>query len=761
MLKKISFILFLLLLCQLGITQNVALVLSGGGAKATAHIGVLKALEENNIPIDFIIGNSMGALVAGLYASGYSPEEIEYMLTMPGLYEFRKGDTKRNYYFFQQYDIDASMLNIPFSFNKGLELNLPINFYNVTDLDYLIMEYFACASASCSNNFDSLMIPFRCVATDIDSSQLVIFRDGDLAMAVRSSLTFPFFIKPIKVKEKLLFDGGIYDNFPVDVAIEEFNPDFIIGSKAVSNYSSPDEDDAVSQLQNMLMKKADFTLDSTKGVLIEINSGNENIFQFSKVQHYIDSGYAATMEIIPQLKNRIKKRSDAERIHTKRIHLIEGKPQMMIGEVHVKGVSSKQKDYFKKSIIRAEKHEDVKGFKKVYKRLVANENVRSIYPSLTYNGVTKKFDLCLDINTSDPFNIGFGGYISSSGVNEGYLDLGIRFLGKTSKEIEISSYFGTFYNSFSGYFKFEKPGTFPFDIKVGGLVSRKNYFSNTRYFYEDDFPAYIIIDENYADLSAGIPIGLSHALRIGISNININYIYYPDNYFTREDTADRSNFYFINPYIEFERSNLNRKQYANKGSRFFIGFNYYTGNEHFIPGTKADGVEEFKKDLNFYVLKAKYEQYFNISKPFDIGAAGEIEYSNRPLLNNYVSSLLIADQYDPIPAAKTLFLENYRANAYAGLGVKLIFHFIHNLDLRAEGYYFVPYQKIVSSERSSGVDYSTQFSYQYLIGNLQLLYYTPIGPVGVSVNYIDKEGDKFAFLFNFGYLIFNKSRYYR
>ncbi len=759
--KRISIILIILLLTLSGYTQKVALVLSGGGAKATAHIGVLKALEENEIPIDYIIGNSMGALIAGLYASGFSPEEIEFSLTQPGLYDFRKGDTKRNYYFFQQHENDASMLNIPFSFDKGLELNLPISFYNVTDLDYLIMEYFACPAAACNYNFDSLMIPFRCVATDIDSSQLVVFRDGDLAMAVRSSLTFPFFIKPIKVKDKLLFDGGIYDNFPVDVAIEEFNPDFIIGSKAVNNYSSPDEDDVVSQLQNMLMKKADFRLDSKRGVLIEINSGTENIFQFSKVQQYIDSGYVATIKTIPQLKKMLGSGLDSTSLHAKRKLFIKDKPQMLIGEVKVKGVNPKQEEYFIKSIIRPEKHEDIYDFKKVYKRLVANENVRSIYPSLSYNVATKKFDVCLDINTTDPFNIGFGGYISSSGVNEGYLDLGLRLLGKTSKEIVVSSYFGTFYNSFSGYFKFEKPGIIPIDLKVGGLVSRKNYFSNTRYFYEDDFPAYIIIDENYADVSLGIPIGLSHSLRAGLSNININYIYYPDNYFTREDTADQSNFYYLNPYIEFERSNLNRKQYATKGSKFFLGFNYYTGNEHFIPGTKAEGVEEYTQSLSFFVIKTKYEQYFNISKPFDFGVTGELEYSDRPLLNNYVSSLLIADQYDPIPVTKTLFLENYRANAYGGLGARFIFHIIRNLDVRVEGYYYVPYQKIVSTERSSDVEYSKQFSYQYVIGNLQLVYYTPIGPVGISTNYIDKVGDKFSFLFNFGYLIFNKSRYYR
>ena len=310
MYKKLIFALSFVVLFQLAYSQKVALVLSGGGAKATAHIGVLKALEENNIPIDYIIGNSMGALIAGLYASGYSPEEIELALTKPGLYDFRKGDTKRNYFFFQQQEVNASLLNFPFSFNKGLDLNLPINFYNVTDLDYMIMEYFAGPAAASNYNFDSLMIPFRCIATDIDSSQLVVFREGDLAMAVRSSLTFPFFIKPIKVNDKLLFDGGIYDNFPVDVAIQEFNPDFIIGSKAVSNYSAPDEDDVVSQLQNMLMEKADFSLDSTKGVLIKINSGNENIFQFSKVQQYIDSGYVAAYKVLADRENKIKKRTD-------------------------------------------------------------------------------------------------------------------------------------------------------------------------------------------------------------------------------------------------------------------------------------------------------------------------------------------------------------------------------------------------------------------------------------------------------------------
>ena len=96
----------------------------------------------------------------------------------------------------------------------------------------------------------------------------MILKNGDLAMAVRASLTFPFFIRPIRIDSILLFDGGMYDNFPVDIAIDEFNPDFIIGSKAVRNFQSPQEDDIVSQMQNMLMQKANFNIDTACKVLL-------------------------------------------------------------------------------------------------------------------------------------------------------------------------------------------------------------------------------------------------------------------------------------------------------------------------------------------------------------------------------------------------------------------------------------------------------------------------------------------------------------
>jgi len=755
----LSLVLFIIIPALLH-AQSVALVLSGGGAKGFAHIGVLKALEENDIPVDFVVGNSMGALVGGLYASGYSPNEIEQLLLNPELFKFKRGNIKKEYYYFQKHEDDASWITIPFDTDEGLRPYIPFNMYNTQDLDYLLMELFASSSAAASYDFDSLLVPFRCVATDIDSSELMVLKSGDLAKAVRASITFPFFIRPIKINEKLLFDGGMLDNFPVSVAIESFHSDFIIGSQAVKNYESPDADDVFSQLQNMLMRKADFSLDSINGMIIESKTGNENVFQFQKIRQYVDSGYQAAIRSIPKLKEQVTERQSQNSIKEKRLLYNQKKPKLIIGDVLIEGVNEKQEQYFNRSINHPAEGVDSRVFKKQYDKLLANENVRSVYPSLCYNPESDKYDLTLNIKASEPFNLKFGGFISSSAVNEAFIGIGYKHLGKTSKHINLSTYFGTFYNSFSLVAKYEQQGKVPFDIVLDLLASRKNYFGNARYFFEDQSPVYIVIDENYLDVNIGLPVGLSHSLRAGLANINLNYLYHQDNYFTRTDTADRSNFYFLNPYIEFERNTLNKKQFASKGNRFYLGFNYYVGNEHTIPGSMAGGQQEFRKDHEFFVLSAHYQQYFNLFKPFVVGLTGDIVYSNKPLLSNYVSTLLIASQFEPITLMQTMFLENYRAYSYGSFGIKTIFNFYKHLELRLEGYYYVPYEKIINGPDNKP-ELSKPLSFHYLAGNAHLLYHTAIGPIGVSVNYFEKPGDKVSFLLSIGWSIYNKSRFYR
>ncbi len=739
-------------------SQNVSLVLSGGGAKAYSHIGVLKALEENNIPINSIIGNSMGALIGALYSSGYSPNEIKLLLSNPEFLNITKESNIGRTCYYQNNEPNAAFVNFPFKIDRGFNIQLPFSVYNFQEIDYALMEYFSGASAVSGNDFDSLMIPFRCVAADIDSSRLVVFDYANLAKAVRASITFPFFVRPIEIEGVVFFDGGMYNNFPVNIAIREFQPDLIIGSKAVSNFSSPNPDDAISLMQSMLMAKADFEIDSLLGVVIESSTGDESIFHFSKTDDYIDSGYVAAMRMMPEIINRTKQTTNIITSAEKRNKFNSRIPKRTIGKISVTGLKENQKSYFLRLIGKSNRYESTKKFSDFYKYLLLNENVMNIYPEMEFDTIKKNFGLSLIIKKSEPFNLSFGGYISSSGVNEGFIEFGYKYLGKSAKNFNIGAYFGTFYNSISARGKIEFPGSLPLVLEMDLLVSRKNYFSNARYFFEDEFPAYIINDENYGELSIGIPVGYFSVVSTGISNINVYYQYYQDNHFSRTDTADVSNFYFLAPFIEFDLNSLNRKQYPTTGQQFYAGFSYYVGLEKYTKGSLRASSNEITTHLNYYVLSLRYLKYFELTGKLSIGLSSEIGLSSKPLLNSYVSSLLLASPYEPIPVMKSLFLENYRSNNYGGIGASMAYNVYKRFDFRVDGYYYVPYNKLLADSKDNSVYLSKPLMHLYFLGSARLVYRPPIGVISASVNYIEKPGSKIGFLLNLGYLIFNRSR---
>ncbi|MFO0436532.1 MAG: patatin-like phospholipase family protein, partial [Sphingobacteriaceae bacterium] len=231
-------------------SQKVGLVLSGGGSSGMAHIGVLKALEENNIPIDYITGTSIGSLIGAYYAIGYSPEQIEKMVKTSFFQNASKGDLNYQYgYYFKKRNTYGSWLTFRIDPNDEVLKNLPTNVINSIPIDYFLMETFAAASARAKYNFDSLLVPYRCVASDIQSKQSIVFKSGDLSTSLRASMSYPFYLRPIKVDGKLLFDGGLYNNFPSDVMYKDFNPDFIIGSNVADKNASPEDDDLYLQLR--------------------------------------------------------------------------------------------------------------------------------------------------------------------------------------------------------------------------------------------------------------------------------------------------------------------------------------------------------------------------------------------------------------------------------------------------------------------------------------------------------------------------------
>ena len=153
-------------------SQKIGLVLSGGGSTGVSHIGVLKALEEYNIPIDYIAGTSMGGLVGAFYSAGYSPKEIERLFVSDEFRNWAQGNLDNKYvYYLREKDETASMIPLKIDLQSIWEVNLPTNLISPSSIDYGLMEYLAPATALSNSNFDSLFIPFRCVASDIISKK--------------------------------------------------------------------------------------------------------------------------------------------------------------------------------------------------------------------------------------------------------------------------------------------------------------------------------------------------------------------------------------------------------------------------------------------------------------------------------------------------------------------------------------------------------------------------------------------------------------
>jgi NTE family protein len=196
--------------------ERVGLVLGGGGARGAAHIGVLKVLERERIPIHAITGTSIGAIVGALYSAGYSPEEIERIIGSIDWADIFHDGSARTELPMRQKETDLGILaNLEVGFSEG-RLTFPTTLVRGQKLGLLLRRLFL--GRGHIESFDDLPIPFRCVATDIGVVRPVVFESGDLALAVRASMAVPGAFAPVHHDGKVLVDGGIVDNLPVDVA---------------------------------------------------------------------------------------------------------------------------------------------------------------------------------------------------------------------------------------------------------------------------------------------------------------------------------------------------------------------------------------------------------------------------------------------------------------------------------------------------------------------------------------------------------------
>jgi NTE family protein len=195
---------------------RIGLVLSGGGARGLAHIGVIKLLDEMRVPIDCISGTSMGAIVGGLYASGLSPDELQKIVTSLEWNEaFRDAPPLQDLPFRRKWDYANFLMKFELGFKNG-KFTIPKGFLQGENLSLILKSFIG--EAESVRDFDKLNIPFRAVAADIETGEPVIIGNGELSTAIRASMSIPGIFAPSERDGKMLVDGGVANNLPMNVA---------------------------------------------------------------------------------------------------------------------------------------------------------------------------------------------------------------------------------------------------------------------------------------------------------------------------------------------------------------------------------------------------------------------------------------------------------------------------------------------------------------------------------------------------------------
>lgn len=287
----------------------ISLALSGGGARGLSQIGVLKALIENDIHPDIIVGTSMGGIVGGLFSLGYSVEQLEQIALNTDwndLLTFNNRDTRRDLFIEQKLTQDRSILNlrldgltpiIPTSFNDGQKLS---NYLNVLTFEAPLLP---------NDNFDKLRNKFRAVCTNLVNGEIVVLKSGSLSKALRASSSVTFFLAPVKYDSLILVDGGLVANVPVEIARQD-NPDLLVAVDVTSPLWNETDLEypwvVADQIVSIPIRKLNQRQLSLADYIISPQLGNYTSTNFERIDSLILIGYKSSFNTAQEIKLKIR-----------------------------------------------------------------------------------------------------------------------------------------------------------------------------------------------------------------------------------------------------------------------------------------------------------------------------------------------------------------------------------------------------------------------------------------------------------------------
>lgn len=684
--------------------QSVGLVLSGGGAKGCAHIGVIQALEDNGIPIDYVTGTSMGAIVGGLYACGYTPDEmLQLILSRPFSYWSQgKVDPEQSYYFATD-EPSPVMLTVPLATKKDSLANIknavPASLISPMPMNYAVMELFSPYTAQCGGDFTRLMVPFRCVASDVAKRHKVVLKEGDLGYSIRSSMSYPIVFQPTQLDTMLLYDGGLYDNFPYDVMYADFNPDFVLGIDVGTKDIGP-QTSLLDQLSTLVMQDKDYYIDPSKGIEIDFNLNEFGLLDFPKAKQIYQIGYDKTVEMIDSIKSRISARNPKENVEKRRAEFKSKTPVLKFDKIDVYGASPAQNKYLHYLFTgRGEMPITLDDARSAYYRAIASGKLRDMVPQAFYNDTTDLFSLRLKATVQDDLKLGFGGYITSSTSSYVYLSAKYSTLSFNSMSAQIGAWLGQSYLGASLTSRLYMPTSVPSALEFDAVVFRQKYYDKDYLFFERHQPGSLLNHQYFGRMKWAFATSSLSVMQAGVGyGYLVDSFYRPFTSHDEEIRKEYNKFSLGQIYTNWVSNTLDDINYPTSGRYYSFSGIGALGSYHHYQANARVGSDHVK----WLQLESVTRNYFSLSNHFSIGVESDVLLSTRKALYDYYSTVVSAPDFSPTPSSYNSFKTGFRSMSFASAGIAPIYKYNSNLSARLQGYCFVPIREIKPVPRETG-----------------------------------------------------------
>lgn len=744
---------------------KVGLVLSGGGAKGIAHVGVIKALEDNDIPIDCVTGTSMGSIVGSLYACGYSPAQMMQLFKSKVFLNCATGtlDPAKTYYFSRPTPTPAwAQINISLKdsvHNNIVDQIIPSSLINPLPMNIEFINIFSRFTAQCNENFDNLMVPFRCVTSDVYHKHKVVMRGGSLSDAVRASMSFPLVFRPIKIDGLLMYDGGIYDNFPVDVMQEDFDPDFIIGVSVSGPDGKPESGNLMSQLEDMIIQNNDYNVPSENGIKIQCPVLEFGVLDFTQADVIYDIGYRTGLAMVDSIKKRIPQRRPLQEVERKRSDFAAHTPQIMFDSVAVTSGTPGQRKFLQFLFNRgfADRPFGMDQTYDAYYRAVSGGKLSNLMPAIEFGAVDpaspllrKNNTLVLSPDIKSPWNIGVGGWLTTNTQSMLYLNLGYHTLSFNSLDVDLSGWVGQSYYAGQLSGKFTIHSRLPAYMKIEAVASRMKLYNSQLMFFQENTPTFITETEKFFRLHYCLATG-----RKSIAKAQLSYGWKDDKYYPvsdidfSSDNRDLSKYRIAALQLGWEYNTLSNQIYPMSGRELNLELRGMNINSDFLPNGKK---EEMIKFGTHYRASAelKWREYFNIHRNFKIGGFAQALITLGPLYQSYTAELITATAFAPTPSLGNTFNPRFRSNNFTAIGFMPIWNPFEKLQFRGDFYGYLPIRNIEADSNGAGV-YKGWFNKPAFIGEIAAVYNFSFASLSIYGNYLSSPRKNWNFGVSFGF----------